>query len=80
MASIDLHVHAQSSFVFAPLEQLVGVLDVTDKEAEAANGGEPTTVKGLAFIDNDGEGHVYVLTENGRQKLIAQLTGGVVIP
>jgi hypothetical protein len=80
MASINIHVHPHSNFAFAPLEELVGVLDIKETNVDDNGTGEPEPVKGLAFIDGDGEGHVYVLTERGRQKLIAQLSGGIVVP
>lgn len=34
---------------------------------------------GLAFIDPDGEAHIYVFDENGRQALLQQLTGGIIL-
>jgi hypothetical protein len=48
-----------------------------DVQLQNDSGEEPM---GLAFIDPDGEVHVYVFTEDGRQNLLGQLTGGLVLP
>lgn len=46
----------------------------------SGNGDGPVKLMGLAFTDVDGESHVYVLDETGKQELIKRLTGGLVVP
>lgn len=79
MGSVGIHVHQESSFLYGPVEDMVGMFDIK-VSATAENGGAPEQPKGLAFVDSDGESHVYILSESGRQKLVAQLTGGIVLP
>lgn len=47
---------------------------------EVESNGSAEEPMGLAFIDPDGEMHVYVFTPDGKQNLMAQLTGGVILP
>jgi len=73
-------IHVQAAFKYGPLEQLVGVLDV-QASVRSANGQERAQLFGLAMIDQaDGEAHVYVFTEEGKQALLRTLTGGIVVP
>lgn len=80
-ATIQIHVHA--AIAVAPIDELVGVARVKLTKPADDGGGVPEEVplKGLAFTDiQTGETHIYVLTDEGRENLIRNLTGGIVLP
>lgn len=83
MAGAQLKVHVISNMKFQRLEELVGWIadDVRATiNAPAERNGDRPKLMGLAFTDPDGESHVYVFTDEGKQNLIRQLTGGLVVP
>ena len=83
MAGSQLKVHVVSRMSWKPLDDLAGFIadDVTRMvQPESGNGAAPPKLMGLAFTDPDGESHVYVLDEAGKQQLLKQLTGGLVVP
>lgn len=73
MASLVRAIHVQANIRWAKLNLVapdVGLrFDGTDEEPMA-----------LAFTDPDGETHIYVFTDEGKRALLAQLTGGLVVP
>lgn len=81
MAGATLKVHLVSEMAFKPLEELVGFL-AEDAVAMVGPGedGQPQKLYGLAMNDPDGEAHIYVFSDAGKQRLIGKLTGGLVIP
>ncbi|HZT93258.1 MAG TPA: hypothetical protein VE985_02115 [Gaiellaceae bacterium] len=81
MAARSIHIHRPANVRYAPIGELVGVADIRAL-AEPENGGEPAEIPlhGLAFVDVDGETHVYVMAEPERQIVIQQLTRGIVLP
>jgi hypothetical protein len=49
--------------------------------APPANGRDPEEAMALSFVDpRDGEAHVFLFTEEGRQNLLRLLTAGVIVP
>jgi len=77
MAGFVRKVHPQAQIKWGPVKELVPDLEVT---AQSMNGAGAAEVWALAFIDPDGETHVYLLDGGGKSALIAQVTGGVVLP
>lgn len=80
VAGLTRTVHPSSNVRWAKLTELCPDITVTPASAVETNGGEPEEAMGLSFVDPDGEMHVYVFTPDGKQNLLAQLTGGVVLP
>jgi hypothetical protein len=68
-------VHPRANFVWGRIGELVPDLKVGAVDEQ----GQPVEFHALALTDPDGEVHVYLFNEEGRQKLVAALTGGVVI-
>jgi hypothetical protein len=77
MAGITRKVHMQSNYAFDSIDSFAPYLGI--RQPPDGNGGEPVAPKALAFTDPDGETHVYVFSEEGRQGLIRALTGGIEI-
>lgn len=71
-------VHVQHSFRVAPMRDLAP--DVALAAQNAAGEIERAEMPGIAFTDPDGEVHIYVLDDEGRGRLVQQLTGGIVMP
>lgn len=84
MAAMARFIHPMSSIAWKPLSELAPDITIKHEQPVDATGNghkeEPETSMGLAFIDPDGETHIYVFDTDGKQKLLAQLTGGIVIP
>jgi hypothetical protein len=79
MAGITRTIHPVSNFVWAPLAKIAP--DMQLSPAPGGNGHSPDDPpQGLLFVDPDGETHIFVFGEEGRQKLLAALTGGIVLP
>lgn len=81
MAGLTRTVHPTSSVRWAKLTDICP--DVNAKPVHGENGNGTGNAEGpmaLSFADPDGEMHVYVFTPDGKQNLIAQLTGGVILP
>jgi hypothetical protein len=72
MAGLKRTVHPQSNIVWAELKTLA-----PDIEIQIEGETEPMA---LGMVDPDGETHVYVFSETGREALLRQLTGGIVVP
>lgn len=82
MAGLSRHVHLASNFEFGSIDDIAPDLQLRWQE-ETSNGGDPgdpVVPRALWFVDADGETHVYPLSDDGRQKLVSKLTGGVVLP
>lgn len=78
MAGITRKLHFETSFEYAPVDKFCPDMDIT---MPADNGGgKPTVPMAISFRDPDGETHVFLLADTGRKKLIAKLTGGIVMP
>lgn len=77
MAGITRRVHLVTNFEWKKFKHLVPDLTLT---ADTQNGDEPEEPMALAFVDPDGETHIYLFTEVGRVNLIRKLTGGLVVP
>lgn len=77
MAGIVRKVHMVTSVEWGPVDRFAADLTI---RTQPENGGEPEAPKALRFLDPDGEAHVFLFDEDGRQALIKQLTGGLVIP
>lgn len=77
MAGIVRKIHPNTNFIFGPAEKLV-----PDAQMKATNNetGEEVETFALVMLDPDGEAHVYPMTAEGKQGLLATITGGVVIP
>lgn len=79
MAGLTRTVHPSSNVRWAKLSELCP--DIAVQPTEPPNGnGEPEEPMGLSFVDPDGEMHIYVFTPDGKQNLMGQLTGGVILP
>jgi hypothetical protein len=78
MAGITRTIHPQSSVRYAPISQIAP--DVQMRANVTPENGAGEEVQALAFIDPDGETHIYPLSEEGKQALLKQLTGGIVVP
>ena len=78
MGSISRHVHLQSAFAWKRLSEVAPDLQITMAPEGNGNGG-PSEPMALVMIDPDGETHVYPFSEVARKKLIAELSGGIVI-
>ena len=74
MAGFRRTVHPQADIVWGKMADIAPDIVVNQPDA---NGSE---AMGLAFMDPDGEQHVYVFSDLGRENLIRQLTGGVIVP
>lgn len=76
MAALRRTVHPRADIGWAPLKQLCPdiKLELTRPDGKTE---EPW---GLLFTDPDGEQHVYVFAEQGRQNLLRHLTGGLILP
>lgn len=77
MAGITRKVHMVTSVEWGPVDRFAPDLGI---RLETENGGEPEAPKALRFLDPDGEAHVFMFDESGRQALIKQLTGGLIVP
>jgi hypothetical protein len=73
MAGANIRIHPEANIRWGNFKDLAGDLI----QARSADDSE---VFGLAMTDPDGETHVYIFSEEGRQNLMQQLTGGIVIP
>lgn len=81
MAGLTRTVHPASNVKWAPLKEICPDVTVQLGPAAERNGdGEPPEPMALSFADPDGEMHVYPFTPEGKQNLLAQLTGGVILP
>jgi hypothetical protein len=73
-------VHLATSMTWAPMSQLAPDVQL---QVETPRGGDPSLkppeVHGLCFADPDGVAHIYVLDDQGREALMKQLTGGLVL-
>jgi hypothetical protein len=78
MAGFTRTVHPQANFEWRKLAELAPDVIITPNVPEAEQ--QAAEVMGLAFIDPDGETHIYVMTDEGKGNLIRKLTGGVVLP
>lgn len=80
MSGLRRTVHPKSDFSYKPLSEVAPDLVVAQRPPEG-NGGEPEQPMALVFTDiDDQEQHVYVFSDKGRQNLIRELTGGIVLP
>lgn len=77
MAGITRKVHMVSQVEWGPVDRYAADLGI---RTEPENGGEPEVPKALRFLDPDGEAHIYLFSDEGRQLLIRQLTGGLIVP
>lgn len=71
-------VHLNTIHRFGTLREIapdvqLGVLGPDGQPVDAAD------MKALVFVDEDGQADVFVLDEDGRQKLIEALTGGILV-
>ena len=81
MAGASVKVHLISNMTYKPLEQLIGFFgDDIKAMVNAGDNGQKPKLYGLAFDDPDGEAHIFVMTDDGKQNLIRKLTGGLVVP
>lgn len=79
MAAIALRIHPQTTFRYAPLEELTG--DVVRLTAVSPEGnGQPVELFGIACQDPDGEINVFAIDDDGKRALIQQMTHGVIVP
>jgi hypothetical protein len=76
MNKMTRSVHPASFPKFGPMSELCPDLTLEAHD----NDGNKIDVLGLAFTDPDGECHVYCFDENGKESLIRQLSGGVIMP
>jgi hypothetical protein len=77
MAGFTRKVHMVSKFEYGSIDQVAPDLGIRQQAGD--NGGQ-VTPKALWFTDPDGECHVFVFSEEGRQALVRKLTGGLVVP
>jgi hypothetical protein len=61
-------VHVDSKIKYAPMTELCPDMIISLPSGE--------TAMGMAFIDGDGEQHVYVFSEDGKADLLKQMNGG----
>lgn len=80
MASVDIHVHPLASIKWDRISALCGPLVNARPAADHDNGQPPAEPYGLQITDPDGEIHLYVLDEEGKQGLLRQMTSGVIVP
>lgn len=81
MAGFRRTIHPVANFVWGRTADLFPDLQLQSSPLANGSGGEPVDAMALAFTDpQDGETHIYVFAEEGRKKLIAALTGGIVVP
>lgn len=84
MAAIGLHIHPQANIRWGKLEEIAGNIVTFHSTAPGTpeNGQPPEPIEphALAMTDPDGEVHVYVFTDEGKQALLSALTGGVIVP
>lgn len=65
-------IHPTARFRVAKLSELA-----PDARASGVEGDADPTV--IGFQDEDGETHIYVLSDDARKKLASDLTGGVIV-
>jgi hypothetical protein len=80
MAGITRTVHPSSTFAWKPLDQMIPDMHFGPPPGSNGDAAHADPPMGLAFIDPDGETHVFVFNEDGRKKLLEALTGGIVLP
>jgi hypothetical protein len=78
MAGLSRKVHMQSQFDYGSIDRVAPDLGI--RQQADGNGGGQVTPNALWFMDQDGECHVFVFSEEARQTLIKKLTGGLVVP
>lgn len=78
MAGFTRKVHMVSKFEYGSIDQVAPDLGI--RSQPDGNGGGGEAPKALWFTDPDGETHVFVFSDEGRQALIKKLTGGLVVP
>ncbi len=77
MAGITRKVHLVTGFEWGPIDKFAPDLGLRQEADDG--GGTPVEPPALCFRDPDGETHVYVFSDDGRKKLIAALTGGIMV-
>lgn len=77
MAGIVRKIHPTTNFVFGEASKMVPDAKMTATDNIT---GLDVETFALVMIDPDGEAHVYPMTIEGKQNLLAILTGGVVVP
>ena len=80
MAGLSRTIHPASRHNFGPLATIAPDVSLRLPAAADGNGGGPEEPQALAFTDPDGETHVYLFDEAGKQRLVQTLTGGIIIP
>ncbi len=81
MAAISVHIHPYSNIRWGKYADLAGdIVRIGLPDAAVGNGAPPGEPLALAMTDPDGETHIYVFTEDGKQVLLRELTGGVIVP
>lgn len=80
MAGVSLRIHPMTTWRWGKLEEIAGTAVTMQVDDPQANGDPNAELFGLCCTDPDGEIHVFACTEEGKQNLIRQLTGGVIVP
>lgn len=81
VAGLNRSIHPVANIAWAPLSQIAPDVGIHSTPAIENGDGKPEEPMALAFTDpQDGETHVYVFTQQGKENLMRTLTGGIIVP
>jgi hypothetical protein len=73
--SRTIHVHPRAKFQWGEGDELAPGFGIDARDADGAK----VPVYAVKFSDPDGEEHVFLFSEDGKERFVAAATGGVIL-